>query len=137
MLDPHYVTGFVDGEGCFSITISRRRFRNPEVRLKFEIELREDDEEILNKIRKVFKCGYIYRLEYEKYSKWRPHVKYQVSSFKDIKEKIIPFFIKYPPQAKKKNQFKTFLEVAKMMDEGNHKTPEGIEVIRCLRNKKA
>ncbi len=91
MLNPHYVTGFVDGEGCFAITISRKRFKVPEVRLKFEIELREDDEPILKEIQKTLDCGSIYRLEYERYKKWRPHVKFMVGSFKDIKEKVIPF----------------------------------------------
>src|SRR3990167_9718573 len=105
MLDPNYVTGFVDGEGCFAITISRIRFKVAEVRLKFEIELREDDEPILEEIQKVLGCGSIYRLEYERYKKWRPHVKFMVGSYKDIKEKIIPFFKKYPLQAKKKKQF--------------------------------
>ena len=134
MLNPHYVTGFVYGEGCFAITISRKRFKIPEVRLKFEIELREDDEPILKEIQKLLGCGSIYRLEYERYKKWRPHVKYQVGSFKDIKEKIIPFFKKYPPQAKKKKQFELFCQVAEMIDQKLHITEEGIKQIRSLRD---
>ena len=133
MLDPNYVTGFVDGEGCFAITISRIRFKVAEVRLKFEIELREDDELILKEIQKVLGCGSIYRLEYERYKKWRPHVKYQVGSLRDIKEKVIPFFKKYPPQAKKKKQFELFCIVAEMMDQKKHLTKEGIEEIFSLR----
>ena len=44
LLNPNYVVGFVDGEGCFSITINRHANRKlPEIRLIFEIELREDD----------------------------------------------------------------------------------------------
>lgn len=135
MLNPHYVTGFVDGEGCFSITISRKRSRVPEVRLKFEIELREDDEPILKQIRETLDCGSIYRLEYERYEKWRPHVKYMVSSFKDIKVKIIPFFKQYPPIAKKKKQFDLFCLVAEMMDSKLHLTKEGVLKIRSLRDK--
>ena len=133
MLDPNYVTGFVDGEGCFAITISRIRFKVAEVRLKFEIELREDDEPILKEIQSLLGCGSIYRLEYERYKKWRPHVKYMVGSFKDIKEKIIPFFKQYPPQAKKKYQFELFCKVAEMMDQKKHLSEEGIEEIRSLR----
>lgn len=133
MLNPHYVTGFVDGEGCFSITISRKRFKVPEVRLKFEIELREDDEPILKEIQETLDCGSIYRLEYERYKKWKPHVKYQVCSFKDIKGKVIPFFRKYPPQAKKKYQFELFCTVAEMMERKEHITDKGIENIRLLR----
>ena len=135
MLNPHYVTGFVDGEGCFSVSISRIRFKLPEVRLIFEIELREDDEPILQEIQKTLGCGYLYRLEYDRYKKWRPHVKLKVSSFKDIREKVIPFFKKYPPQAKKKKQFELFCQVATMIEHNEHKTLEGVEVIRSLREK--
>ena len=133
MLNPHYVVGFVDGEGCFSVSISRKRFRVPEVRLIFEIELREDDEQILKEIRKVFNCGAIYHLSYERYKKWRPHVKYKVGSFKDIKERIIPFFRKHPLQAKKKKQFEFFCKVAEMITRNEHKTLEGIQKIALMR----
>ena len=133
MLDPHYIVGFVDGEGCFSVTISQKRFRVPEVRLKFEIELREDDEPILKEIQKTLGCGSIYRLEYERYKKWRPHVKFMVGSYRDIKARIIPFFKKYPPQAKKRKQFEFFCHVMKMIENEEHKTLEGIEKIRSLR----
>ncbi|MDZ4209864.1 MAG: LAGLIDADG family homing endonuclease [Candidatus Curtissbacteria bacterium] len=133
MLDPHYVTGFVDGEGCFCVSIGQKRFRVPEVRLRFEIELREDDEPILKEIQTLFGCGSIYRLEYERYKKWRPHVKYMVGSYRDIKAKIIPFFRKYPLQAKKKKQFEFFCNVADMIQNEEHKTLEGIEKIRSLR----
>ena len=118
----------------FAITISRIRFKVAEVRLKFEIELREDDEPILQKIKETLGCGFIYRLEYKRYQKWRPHVKYQVGSFRDIKEKVIPFFRKYPPQAKKKKQFELFCIVAEMMEQKLHMTEEGIQKIRSLRD---
>lgn len=133
MLNPHYVVGFVDGEGCFSVSISRRRFRIPEVRLIFEIELREDDKTILEQIQELLGCGSIYYLTYDRYPKWRPHVKYKVAAFRDIKEKIIPFFKAYPLQAKKAKQFAMFCDVAAMIDRNEHKTVEGIEKIRSLR----
>ncbi|MDO8619697.1 MAG: LAGLIDADG family homing endonuclease [Candidatus Daviesbacteria bacterium] len=133
MLNPHYITGFVDGEGCFCVSIGQKRFRVPEVRLYFEIELREDDEPILREIQKVLGCGSIYYLKYERYQKWRSHVKLKVGSFKDIKEKIIPFFRKYPPQAKKKKQFELFCQVAEIMESNEHKTLEGIQKITELR----
>lgn len=135
MLNPHYVTGFVDGEGCFCVSISKKRFRVPEVRLRFEIEVREDDEPILRKIQEMLGCGFIYRLEYERYKKWRPHVKFMVGSYRDIKARVIPFFKKYPPQAKKRKQFEFFCLVAEMIGNNEHKTLEGVEKIRFLRQK--
>jgi hypothetical protein len=133
MLNPHYVVGFTDGEGCFSVCINRKRFSVPEVRLTFEIELREDDLDILVQIKEILKCGNIYRLDYSRYEKWRPHVKYVVASFKDISKWIIPFFRKYPLQAKKRKQFEMFCEVADMIKSKEHLTNEGVEKIRLMR----
>ncbi len=135
MLNPNYIVGFVDGEGCFSITLNKNGNRLPEVRLIFEIELREDDEPILHEIQKVLKCGNIYRLEYERYAKWRPHVKLKVSNFPDISQKIIPFFKRYPPQAKKRLQFEKFCQAAELISSKQHLTREGIEWIRALKQR--
>jgi hypothetical protein len=135
MLNPQYVVGFVDGEGCFSITINRNAERLPEVRLIFEIELREDDEPILHEIRDVLGCGNIYRLEYERYAKWRPHVKLKVSNFHDISSKIIPFFKEYPLKAKKRFQFEQFCYVAELIRTKEHLTLDGIAKVQALKHK--
>jgi hypothetical protein len=135
MLNPFYVVGFVDGEGCFCISLTRHGRAKPEVRLFFEIELREDDIDILRRIQKIFNCGNILRLDYPRYNKWRPHVKYKVGSFKDISSKIIPFFEKYTLQAKKRDQFQKFCYVAKMIKRKEHLTKEGIERIDRIRHK--
>jgi len=135
MLDPHYIVGFVDGEGCFSITINKNDNRLPEVRLIFEIELREDDEAILQQVKTVLDCGNIYRLTYKRYDNWRPHVKYKVSNFTDIVGKIIPFFQRYPLQAKKHWQFEKFCLVAEMMRNKEHLTQEGVAQIRSIQQR--
>ena len=133
MLNPHYVVGFVDGEGCFSITLNKNGSRLPEARLIFEIELREDDLPILERIKEVLDCGNIYHLKYSRYEKWRPHYKYKVSNFRDISEKVIPFFKKYPLQAKKSESFDRFCQVAEIIKAKRHLTAEGIEQIRSLK----
>lgn len=135
MLDPNYIVGFVDGEGCFSITINKNDNNLPEVRLIFEIELREDDKAILQQIKTVLGCGNIYQLNYERYNNWRPHVKYKVSNFADIAGKIIPFFQRYPLQAKKQIQFKKFCRVAEMIRSKEHLTPAGIAQIRSIQHR--
>ena len=133
-LNPNYIVGFVDGEGCFSVTFNKHESnRLLEVRLIFEIELREDDLEILERVKEVFGCGNIYRLNYERYKKWRPHYKYKVSSLKDITTKIIPFFTKYPLQANKKHSFALFCKVAELMLQKQHLTIDGIESIKLLK----
>jgi hypothetical protein len=135
MLNPHYIVGFVDGEGCFCISINKNGPRLPEVRLIFEIELREDDEPILREIQALLGCGNIYHLEYARYANWRPHVKLKVSNFTDISQKIIPFFQRYPLQAKKRYDFEKFCLAAELIRTKAHLTSEGIEKIRALKHK--
>jgi len=132
-LNPNYISGFVDGEGCFSITFNKKKNTNrPEVRLIFEIELREDDLEILQRIKNALGCGNIYHLKYSRYTKWRPHYKYKISNIKDISKKVIPFFHKYPLQAKKKYSFEKFYKVSQLVLKKKHLTDEGILEIRKL-----
>lgn len=133
MLNPHYIVGFVDGEGCFSISVNKNSGRFEEVRLKFEIELREDDLEILEKIQGALGCGQIYHLQYERYEKWAPHVKFAVGNFTDIYTKVIPFFKKYPLQAKKKNSFEAFCKVAEIIKSKEHLSHEGVARVRAIR----
>jgi len=135
MLNPNYIVGFVDGEGCFSITVNKNGNCLPEVRLLFEIELREDDELILQEIQRTLDCGNIYRLEYKRYAKWQPHVKYKVSNFQDISQKVIPFFKRYPLQAKKRMQFEKFCRVAEMIKNKQHLTTKGVEKIKSIRHR--
>src|SRR3990167_10980339 len=92
-LHPQYVTGFVDGEGCFAISISRHATlkRRREVRASFQIELRADDHAILERIREILDCGQLYHLRYDRYG-WYPHNKFKVSRIEDLVTKIIPFF---------------------------------------------
>lgn len=134
-LNPHYLSGFVDGEGCFAISINRRTRSQNKIyaRIIFEVELREDDKEILERIQKTLGCGFLYRLEYEKYEKWLPHYKYKVSNFSDICNKIIPFFKKYSLQGKKKDNFEAFCRVAELIKEKKHLTKEGVQKIREIR----
>lgn len=135
MLNPHYIVGFVDGEGCFSITINKNADRIPEVRLIFEIELREDDEPILHQIKEELDCGNIYHLKYARYAKWQPHAKLKVSNLSDIWNKIIPFFKKYPLQAKKRFQFEKFCQVAELIKRKEHLTLAGFEQIRSIKQR--
>src|SRR5437867_2191395 len=105
-MNPWYIVGFVDGEGSFSITISKHKTKRLgiDARLMFEIELRGDDKPLLEEIQKYFKCGQIFDLNYDRYG-WKPHVKYAVKSLKDITKFIIPFFKKYQLKGKKGKDF--------------------------------
>ena len=135
MVSSDYVVGFVDGEGCFCVSISAHKTlrRKREVRPVFEIELREDDLDILKSIQRVLGCGTIYRLNYKRYAKWKPHVKLKVSRIDDLLTYVIPFFRDHPLQAKKRYSFKIFARIVEMVSRKEHLTDDGFNTIVELR----
>lgn len=136
VLNPYYIAGFVDGEGCFCISIYKHKERRHglDVKLVFEIELRADDRNILERLKRTLDCGNIYNLDYKRY-KWYPHIKFKVSSLADLKNKVIPFFKEYRLQAKKKISFDLFCQAVEIMSSKSHLTKSGIEKLFILKNK--
>ncbi|KAF0117249.1 MAG: hypothetical protein FD151_2391 [bacterium] len=135
-LNPNYIIGFIDGEGCFSITIHPRSDckERCEIRPAFEIEVSIDDKDLMEKIyRSLGMAGQLYVLNYKRYKKWKPHVKIKVSNLKDLTEKIIPFFRKYPLQSKKRKSFEIFCKIVAMIEKKKHLSKEGVEKIVRLR----
>ena len=121
-LDPNWVTGFVDAEGCFSVIIeipSASYDLKKKVRVSFEINLHEKDEEILNKIQYFFGVGAVYN---------RPDIKksvYRVANVNYIKDVIIPHFTKYPLISKKAIDFLLWSKVIEIILNKEHLTKEG------------
>lgn len=136
MLNPWYITGLIEGEGSFCITISKHKTKKLglDPRLAFEVEMIIDDKPLLDSLQAHFKCGQVYILSYERYG-WRPHAKYATKSLKDIVEKIIPFFKKYHLQGKKKKDFELFCEASKIFLKKRHLTKEGIEELREIQSR--
>lgn len=56
-LHPDYVTGFSDGESCFSISIVEKMNRKPQVILSFRITQKDHSTGILKDLQKFFGCG--------------------------------------------------------------------------------
>lgn len=137
IITPDYIVGFVDGEGCFCVSISAHRTlkRRIEIRPTFEIELREDDLPILRHIHHRLGCGKIYHLTYHRYAKWKPHVKLKVSRLDELQNILIPFFTRHPLQAKKRKSFLLFKRIVEMVAKKQHLTPQGIAHITQLRNR--
>jgi len=135
-LHPQYVAGFIDGEGSFVVSFGRHRTlkRGIEVRAEFIIELRADDVEILKRILKTIGCGKIYDAAYDKYG-WYPHVKYKITSTKDMEKYLLPFFDKTPLQAKKRGVYKIFRKIVLMIRKKQHLTDVGFARIQKLRDK--
>ena len=132
-LNPWWIAGFVDGEGCFSISFvknSTTRF-GYQVFTEFVITQGEKSKSCLEDIMTYFDCGNIY-INNRTDNHNEPLYRYCVRSRNDLRSKIIPFFKKHPLRTAKLNDFEIFVQVVDMMTKGEHLTDEGFAIIKNL-----
>ena len=130
-----WVVGFVDGEGCFSVSIFKNRTSKHgfQVMPEFVVTQGQKSISVLEEIKDFFGCGSIFvnrRHDNHKENIYR----FCVRSLKDIHEKIIPFFKQNQLKTYKRNDFELFCKVVEMMIHRKHLTIEGLEAIRKLKN---
>jgi len=87
------------------------------------------DERLLAKIIDYLDCGSI-----EKVSTRPTAVTFVVYKFTDIKDKIIPFFCKYPLQGVKSLDYNDFCKIANLVITKEHLTLEGVKKIKSLKS---
>lgn len=112
-----YIAGFVDGEGCFSLSfrkdVRHERKGSPVYyswKILFAINLRADDHNLLRDILSVLKCGTISFTISKAQKNSSEEVRYQTTNIDELKEKIVPFFQKYKLYGKKKHDFTLWSE---------------------------
>jgi hypothetical protein len=129
-LDGAYVAGFIDGEGSFSVSIGKHKTlsRGLEVRPEFEIEVRADDREVIERLLVTIGCGRIYDCSYERYG-WYPHVKYKVTSTREMEEILFPFLDRNPLQAKKAKSYVLFRDIVLAYRRKEHLSDKGFQKI--------
>lgn len=130
-VDPYWVTGFVEAEGCFFInTIKSDVYKlGYQIKLDFSIVQHSRDKILMENFVDFFNSGAIYENT--------GHVTYLASKLSNIQERIIPFFEKYPLQGYKHSDFTKFCSVAKLMEKKAHLTLEGLDqIIEIKKNKK-
>lgn len=54
--------------------------------------------------------------------------------FNDIKEKVIPFFQRFPLQGIKAMDYQDFCAISKIMEDKSHLTPEGLKKLKSLKS---
>ncbi len=127
---PNWLTGFTDGEGCFYVNTKKAKtLTGYQIIMTFLITQHVRDERLLTKIIDYLECGSI-----EKVSTRPTAVTYAVYKFTNIKDKIIPFFCKYPLQGVKSLDYKDFCKIANMMITKEHLTLEGVKKIKSLKS---
>jgi hypothetical protein len=124
-LDPWFVTGLTEGEGCFCISLSLRpKLRTGlEVRPSFSLSLNEKDAQLLRDLRAFLGCGRI------RESKCDRTLKYESRSTSELLIRVVPHFERYPLRGSKARSFKGFAEVCRMVGQGDHLQRSGLEKI--------
>ena len=126
-LSTEWVTGFVDGEGCFFVGINKHSEMSAgyQVLPEFTVVQHKRDVQVLHALKAFFGCGVVRKNHGERMA-------YRVRSKKHLLERVIPFFQQHPLKTKKRLDFIKFRRVLLMMERGEHLTHEGIEEIRRI-----
>jgi hypothetical protein len=125
-----YISGYADGEGCFSVSIAPRATLvvGWEVRPSFSVSQNGDRAEVLHALQAHFGCGSIRPDRSDMTLKW------ETRKLGDLVERVIPHFIRYPLLSAKQLDFERFAFVCRLMADGEHRTREGlIKIVSIVR----
>lgn len=123
----YYLAGFADGEGSFTIAFRPRSDDRQPWKISLCFNVSQKDKVILALFKRHLQCG---TLRQREDGIWY----YEVNNLTAILENVIPFFEKFRfLSAGKKRDFAKFCQVARMITQGKHLTPEGVKEILEIR----
>jgi hypothetical protein len=125
-LNPWFVSGLIDAEGTFYISIRKDNEYKLgwQIGAEFQIQLHKRDLNLLLELQDFFSgIGSI------SIGKTRQRVTYSVKSIKDITNTIIPYFTKYSLLTQKAADFALFTKVVEIINAKGHLTIEGLQKI--------
>jgi hypothetical protein len=122
-----WMVGFVDGEGCFSVSITKNKTTRLgwQVQPEFVVSQGMKSKDSLEIFKNFFGCGRIFvnrRHDNHKEDLYR----YCVRSVSELREIIIPFFKENELQTAKAEVFRKFIIIIGMMTKREHLTKEGV-----------
>nr|YP_009543490.1 LAGLIDADG endonuclease [Coniothyrium glycines]AYU74380.1 LAGLIDADG endonuclease [Coniothyrium glycines] len=119
-LNPYYITGLVDAEGCFTTSIYKdsRMKKGWQVKPIFKINLHKKDLKILEALQKTWGVGKIYRHSQDS-------LMYRVSSLKNLRI-ITNHFDNYPLITQKSADYLLFKQSIYLIQEKLHLTEKGL-----------
>jgi len=120
-----YISGFVDGEGCFCVSFqpSKRHRFGWEVRPSFSVSQNADRAELLYVIQERWGCGFIRPDRSDK------TLKFEVRNVRDLVAKVLPHFRAFPLVSSKRTDFERFERVCESVGDDRHLELEGFEEI--------
>jgi hypothetical protein len=122
---PSYLSGYVDGEGCFTVSIAPRPTLRVgwEVRPSLSVSQNGDRSEVLLLMQAYFGSGTIRPDRSDKTLKW------EVRSLSVLIAEVIPHFETYRLLSGKQRDFEAFADVCRWMARGDHLLPGGLRKI--------
>ena len=119
---PSYLSGYVDGEGCFTVSISPRPTLRVgwEVRPSFSVSQNADRNQVLLMIQEYFGCGTLRPDRSDNTLKW------EVRSLPLLVERVVPHFLRHPLLSGKRRDFELFADVCRRMVLREHLEPAGL-----------
>lgn len=122
-LDPWFITGFTDAEGCFTVILQKNTKVKSgySVSRRFKISLHKKDLCILESLKAFFGVGSI-----QSAGKNRDSFEYVVKSNQDLNTVIIPHFDEYPLISQKKADYLLFKDVVTLMNNKEHLSVDGL-----------
>jgi LAGLIDADG endonuclease len=142
-----WITGYVDGEGCFSINFIRQPHRHNrrgyktgfQVAHEFAVTQGASSVDSLHLLMKFFGVGCVYLNK--RYDNHKEHMyRYCVRAREELVKTIIPFFDRYPLRTSKQGNYLKFAECMDLMGTGAHLTSSGlikiVEIAETMNHKK-
>ena len=122
-LNTNWVVGFVDGEGCFHVSINKLKCMKLgwQVLPEFRIVQHEKDKLLLQKIRNFFGCGNVVVNHGDR-------KELRIRGIENL-NRIVKFFQENKLQTRKKKNFELFAEIIFLMNDKKHLTKKGLERI--------
>jgi hypothetical protein len=125
-LDAGWVVGFVDGEGCFSVSIHHnprfaKRRGGWQIHPVFHVYQHEAHRAVLEGLVTFFGCGRI-----RGKGPGSSVATYAVDGLRDLERCVLPFFESHPPVVKHRD-FVAFAAIVRLMRGKRHFTPSGFE----------
>ncbi len=127
-LKPWFVTGFVDAEGSFTVSVLKSSSVRTgwQVGARFQLTLHLKDLSLLREIQAFF--GGVGKIVLSK-----DNCTFRVDSLKDILKVIIPHFNIYLPVTQKLGDYLLFRDIVIMMSNKEHITLEGLNQIISIK----
>ena len=125
-----WIVGFVDGEGCFSISVVRNAGCRLgwQVQHEFSVTQAASSRPALELLQRQFDCGSI--IENRRHDNHRKLLlRFSVKRRQDLRREVVPFFEANPLITAKRNDFEWFVICLDLIEQGRHLERDGLAAI--------